>query len=174
MDILNKTRRVFSFYQNRDLIYKCQLQNIDNIPGIRFGVAKLNSEQKGKDSFYVQMSGLILLFEVMPYIKKQKKDLESKKQTVMLNPKITLPTKECFSFFYRLKNENGLKEALRVQILKGKFLKQSIRFKSNIFNEILQLYDKFYMLQELHLDLYFINCKNTEEKRLFLSSWINS
>lgn len=174
MEIFNKTFRVFSYYQNRDIIYKCQLENAINIPNVTFGVAKLKSELKGKDSFYVQMSALLLLFENMPYIQKQKKDLESKKQIVILTPKLTLTNKDCFSFFYRLKNENGLKENLRVQVLKGKFLKQSIKFKTNIFSEFLQLYDKFYMLQELHLDLYFTNCKNVEQKRLFLSSWINS
>lgn len=169
MNLFSKSYEKFIDYQSRDLIYKCNLNNLYEIPNIANGVALQKKDLK--EEIYPYLSSFIILFDKKPFILQINKSSDKKIQGTVIGTKLFLNKFDLYSFVYRLKTEEGYLN-LKKQLLGSSYIKNTLFFKLNIFDEFLTLYDRFSMLQELSVSFNFVNCKNKEEKFLLLSNLI--
>lgn len=167
MLLLRKSINTFNFYQDRDMLYKCYINNIYEIPKIKKSIV-LQKKDKLED-IYPYISSLILLLDKIPFLIKIKKSSDKKILGSIIGTKIALNREETISFLLRIKNEGA-----QYDILKKDYKKNSYILKMNIFDEFLSLYDKYSMLQDFSLNFQFKNCKNEKEKELVLLSLINT
>lgn len=164
---IKKSIKTLNFYQNRDMLYKCNINNIYKIPNITNSIV-LQKKDKLED-VYPYISSLILLLDKIPYLIRIKRSSDKKILGSIIGTKVLLNKEETISFLLRIKNEGA-----QYDYLKKEYNKNSYILKMNIFDEFLSLYDKYSMLQDFSLTLQFKNCKNDNEKELLLLSLINT
>jgi len=169
LQIFNKSYSKWKFYSNRDLLLKLNLNNVNKIPEIRRVVVKHNI-LKPSDIFS-SMSLNILLFDEYPMVSKIKNTIDNKKKNIILGTKITLSHLKFFFFFLRLKYEEGITSLVNKLKLSNKNSEAvTFCFNLNLFDEFLNLYDKYPNLSEISVTLTFVNCKKMEEKQLLLNN----
>lgn len=171
MQVFNKSYTKWKFFNDRDLLYKLNIDNLHNIPKINQFIIKQNLNKP--NDIFSNMSLNILLFDEYPLILKVNNTIDNKKKNTILGTKLTLSKLKFFSFFLRLKTEEG------VSSLNNKFKFSSknsnlitFHFNLNLFDEFLFLYDKYPILPDISITLKFVNCKKMEEKQLLLKNFL--
>jgi hypothetical protein len=167
MNLFKKSIAKYTYYQNRDLIYKCSIDNIYEIPKITNSIV-IQKKEKLEDIF-PYISSLILLLDKIPFLLQIKRSPDKKVIGTVIGAKVLLNLEETISFLLRIKNEGSQHDYLSKDLNSNVYV-----FKMNIFDEFLGLYEKYSMLQDFSLTLHYKNCKNEKERYLLVSNLINA
>src|SRR5690554_813993 len=169
MQLFNKSYLKWKIYNDRDLLFKLNLNNIYKLPEINQIVCKQNIA-KSNDIFN-NVSLNILLFDEYPLFLKINKKINNKKKNNILVNKIILSKLKFFFFFLRFKYEESYL-SIKDKIKKINKETNTVTFyiNLNIFDEFLFLYDKYPVLSDILVTLKFVNCKKMEEKQLLLDN----
>ncbi len=156
-------------YNNRDLIFKLNVSNINNIPTFNKAIVKQHVVKP--NDIFSNMSLNIFLFDEYPLILKINNTIDNKKKNTILGTKISLSKLKFFFFFLRLKSEEGINSlASKLNMSKKNSDMLNFFFNLNLFEEFLTLYDKYPTLTDVSVSLTFVNCKKMEEKQLLLKN----
>lgn len=169
MTFFSKPYTKWKYYNDRDLIYKLNIINVNKIPKINNFIIK---QQLNKDIFN-NISLNILLFDAYPRIVKLNNTIDKKKKNTILGTKIKISTKNFFFFFLRLKTEEGIFSLKNKFKLKKNTKLFTFHFNLSLFDEFISFYDKYPVLTDISATLEFVNCKKMEEKQLLLNNIIN-
>lgn len=160
-----KIYKKFDFYQKRDLLYKLSVNNVYQMPKLKFGLLSQKKE-KNSNEVYSLITSSILLFDNLPKLLTIKKTNDKKIKGMMLGTQTSLSPYHCFNFLNRYLMEEKLSTIKNTLIIKN-----SLTISSNIFDEFLQIYEQFTVLPLLQLNLFFFNCQNNEQRKVIISSW---
>src|SRR5690554_3603588 len=169
IQFFNKSYKKWENQNNRDLIFKLSLDNVNKIPHFKDVIVQQKC-LKSNDIFN-NISLNILLFDEYPHILKINNTIDNKKRNTILGTKLKLSILKFFFFFLRLKVEEGTHNLINKFKLKNKESNTlNFTFNLNLFNEFLSLYDKYPTLTDVSVTLNFVNCKKMEEKELLLKN----
>jgi len=168
---LNKSYFNWKKQNDRDLIFKLSLEGINNIPAISQAIVKQKSIKPS--DIFTHISLNVLLFDEYPKILRINNTIDNKKKNTILGTKITLSALKLCFFFLRLKNEEGvISLANKFKLASKNSNSINFSFNLNLFDEFLFLYDKYPTLNDVSVDLSFVNCKKMEEKQLLLKNFL--
>jgi hypothetical protein len=161
---------LYNYYQKRDFIYKCSLNNAYDIPNISKIVVSQTLDKK--DELFANISSFILLFDRLPFISHIMKTGDKKLKKTPVEVIQTFSLLAFSPFFYRIKMEDNYL-SLAKKLLTNKSLGYlNVRF--NIFEEFLNLYDKYSNLSSLSINFIFKHCNSSLDKKLLLSNLLTS
>ncbi len=167
--MFTKSYSKWKHYNDRDLVYKLNISNINNIPA--FNKATIKQNVLKTNDIFSNMSLNIFLFDEYPLILKINNTIDNKKRNTILGTKVSLSLLKFFFFFLRLKSEEG-RASLSAKLNMSKKNSELFNFffNLNLFEEFLTLYDKYPTLSDVSVSLTFVNCKKMEEKQLLLKN----
>lgn len=163
-----KSLQKYLYYNNRDLVYKCNSESIYQIPALRQSF--LLQRKARFEEIYPYISSILLVFDQSPLLIRIKRSLDKKLIGLVIGTKITLNWEDTLMLFLRLKYEGVQEDYLRKLVEAGQHL---FFFKMHNFDEILTFYEQYSMLQDFSVKLHFKNCKNKEEEKLVAYTLIN-
>lgn len=167
--LFTKSYSKWQQYNNRDLIFKLNISNVNNIPSFNKAVVKQNIVKT--NDIFSNMSLNIFLFDEYPLVLKINNTIDNKKKNTILGTKVSLSKLKFFFFFLRLKAEEGINSLTsKLNISKKNSEMFNFFFNLNLFEEFLTLYDKYPTLNDVSVSLTFVNCKKMEEKQLLLKN----
>jgi len=169
IQLFNKSYNKWKMHNDRDLMFKLYLGNVNTIPEIKQTTI---TQKSAKTHALLNLISLnIFLFDEYPKILKINNTIDNKKKNTILGTKIKLSILKFYFFFLRLKNEENntnLSNAFKIKNKEAKTL--TFTFNLNLFDEFLFLYDKYPTLNDVTITLNFVNCKKMEEKQLLLKN----
>lgn len=167
--LFTKSYSKWQQYNNRDLIFKLNISNVNNIPSFNKAIVKQNIVKT--NDIFSNMSLNIFLFDEYPLVLKINNTIDNKKKNTILGTKVSLSKLKFFFFFLRLKAEEGINSLTsKLNISKKNSEMFNFFFNLNLFEEFLTLYDKYPTLNDVSVSLTFVNCKKMEEKQLLLKN----
>lgn len=167
--LFTKSYSKWQQYNNRDLIFKLNISNVNKIPSFNKAIVKQNIVKT--NDIFSNMSLNIFLFDEYPLVLKINNTIDNKKKNTILGTKVSLSKLKFFFFFLRLKAEeeiNSLTSKLNISKKNSEMF--NFFFNLNLFEEFLTLYDKYPTLNDVSVSLTFVNCKKMEEKQLLLKN----
>jgi len=167
--LFTKSYSKWQQYNNRDLIFKLNISNVNKIPSFNKAIVKQNIVKT--NDIFSNMSLNIFLFDEYPLVLKINNTIDNKKKNTILGTKVSLSKLKFFFFFLRLKAEEGINSLTsKLNISKKNSEMFNFFFNLNLFEEFLTLYDKYPTLNDVSVSLTFVNCKKMEEKQLLLKN----
>lgn len=167
--LFTKSYSKWQQYNNRDLIFKLNISNVNKIPSFNKAIVKQNIVKT--NDIFSNMSLNIFLFDEYPLLLKINNTIDNKKKNTILGTKVSLSKLKFFFFFLRLKAEEGINSLTsKLNISKKNSEMFNFFFNLNLFEEFLTLYDKYPTLNDVSVSLTFVNCKKMEEKQLLLKN----
>lgn len=167
--LFTKSYSKWQQYNNRDLIFKLNISNVNKIPSFNKAIVKQNIVKT--NDIFSNMSLNIFLFDEYPLVLKINNTIDNKNKNTILGTKVSLSKLKFFFFFLRLKAEEGINSLTsKLNISKKNSEMFNFFFNLNLFEEFLTLYDKYPTLNDVSVSLTFVNCKKMEEKQLLLKN----
>src|SRR5690606_34369198 len=131
--LFTKSYSKWQQYNNRDLIFKLNISNVNKIPSFNKAIVKQNIVKT--NDIFSNMSLNIFLFDEYPLVLKINNTIDNKKKNKILDNKISLNFFLFYKYFLNLKINNNIKKKKKNKILGNKFL----LFKLNFFFFFLRL-----------------------------------
>ena len=104
--LFTKSYSKWQQYNNRDLIFKLNISNVNNIPSFNKAIVKQNIVKT--NDIFSNMSLNIFLFDEYPLVLKINNTIDNKKKNTILGTKVSLSKLKFFFFFLSLKVEEGI------------------------------------------------------------------
>lgn len=160
--------KVYSYYTKRDLLYKVPRNNIYSNIHITDYIVYNNLSGNGK--VYTALSSFILLFDKLAYLSRIKKTKDKKLINSFVKSYINLTYTEFINFLLRL---NLINFPVLFDVKKITNTNYTFKLNSNVFEEFIFFYKKYFNFFYIYFSFSFVNCKNIEEKQLLLTTLNN-
>lgn len=100
--LFTKSYSKWQQYNNRDLIFKLNISNVNKIPSFNKAIVKQNIVKT--NDIFSNMSLNIFLFDEYPLVLKINNTIDNKNKNTILGTKVSLSKLKFFFFFFKIKS----------------------------------------------------------------------